>query len=134
MQRESAAQVFILYLTLVQNVQLVGPSFGLSLVNHIGHEIVRSALRVFLLQLGGEQVAELDRLDGKVDDGRVLLDVEGVLREALDVEDDVGREPRDLELLEQVVLVGLVLLLRLAVELGQDVVQADLRWRIESEG
>ena len=126
--------MLILNPTLVQNVQLVGPSFGLSLVNHIGHEIVRSALRVFLLQLGGEQVAELDRLDGKVDDGRVLLDVEGVLREALDVEDDVGREPRDLELLEQVVLVGLVLLLRLAVELGQDVVQADLRWRIESEG
>ena len=126
-------EVLIFNPTLVQNVQFVGPSFGLSLVNDVGHEIVRPALRVFLLQLGGEQVAELDRLDGEVDDGRVLLDVEGVLREALYVEDDVGREPRDLELLEQVVLVGLVLLLGLAVELGQDVVQADLRWRIGSE-
>ena len=120
--------------TLVQNVQLVGPSFRLPFVDDVSHEVVRPALGVFLLQLRGEQVAELDRLDGKVDDGRVLLDVEGVLREALYVEDDVGREPRDLELLEQVVLVGLVLLLRLAVELGQDVVQAYLRWRFESEG
>ena len=121
----------LLFLTLVQNVQFVSPAFWLPLVNHVGHEIVRSALRIFLLQLRGEQVAKLDRLDGKVDDRRVLLHVEGVLRESLYVQDDVGREPGDLELLEQIVLVRLVLLLGLAVEFRQDVVQANLRWRMK---
>ena len=121
----------LLFLTLVQNVQFVSPAFWLPLVNHVGHEIVRSALRIFLLQLRGEQVAKLDRLDGKVNDRRVLLHVEGVLGEALYVQDDVGREPGDLELLEQIVLVRLVLLLGLAVEFRQDVVQADLRWRMK---
>ena len=36
----------------------------------------------------GEKIAELDALDGKVDDGWVLLHKEGVLRESFDVQDD----------------------------------------------
>ena len=35
-----------------------------------------------------QEVAELDPLDGKVDNGRVLLHEEGVLGEPLDVQDD----------------------------------------------
>jgi hypothetical protein len=41
-----------------------------------------------LLYLFCKEVAELDTLDGEVDNGRVLLHKEGVLREPLDVQDD----------------------------------------------
>jgi hypothetical protein len=41
-----------------------------------------------MLYLVCKEVAELDTLDGKVDNGRILLHKEGVLCEPLDVQDD----------------------------------------------
>lgn len=114
------------FFTFVPRVQLVCPLLGISLVHNVCHEIVLAAVRILGLEPGRQQLAKLDRLYGEVYDGRVLLHVEGVFGEALDVEDDVGREARDLKLLQEVVLVRLVLLLGLAVELGQDVVQTHL--------
>lgn len=74
-------------------VRLVGALLGGALVHDVGHQVVGPSVRVLVLELGGEEVAELDRADGEVDDGRVLLSVEAVLGEALDAQDDVRGEP-----------------------------------------
>ena len=109
------------------DVNLVDSLLRGPVVHNVGDEVVGAPVGVLLLDLGREELGELDALDGEVDDGGVLLEVEGVLRESLEVEDDVGRQLGDLELLQEVVLVRLVLLLRLAVELGQDVEQRNLK-------
>ena len=111
----------------MEDVHLVDSLLGRAVVHDVRDEIVGALVGVLLLDLGREKLGELDALDGEVDDGGVLLEVEGVLREPLEVEDDVGRQLGDLELLQEVVLVRLVLLLRLAVELGQDVEQRNLK-------
>ena len=48
--------------------------------------------------------------DGEVDNGGVLLHKEVVLGEALDAEDQVGGQFGQLELLEEILFVGFVLL------------------------
>ena len=110
-------------------VRLVGSLGWRPLVHQVGHEIVAAAPLVLFPHLGSQEVAELDGLNGEVDDGGILLHVKGVLGEALDVEDDVGRQSDELELLEEVVLVRLVLLLSLTVELGKDVKEGHLGTR-----
>ena len=59
-------------------------------------------------------------LDGKVDDGGVFLHEEGVLGEALDAEDQVGRQARQFEPLDDLLFVGLVLFLLTTVKFVQD--------------
>ena len=73
-----------------------------------------------------QQISKFNTFDWKVDNSRVLLHKEGVLGEPLDVEDDEAGQLDQLKLLEEVVLVGLVLLLLNTVELGQYVVQRHL--------
>lgn len=48
--------------------------------------------------------------DGEIDNGGVLLHKEVVLGEALDAEDQIGRQLHQLEPLQEVLLVGFVLL------------------------
>lgn len=95
---------------------------GLSFVHDVGDQVVGGALRILDLDVRPEKISELDSADGKVDDGRVLLNVESVLSEPHDVENDVGRQLGDLELLEKIFFVRVVLALGLAVELGQKIV------------
>ena len=59
-------------------------------------------------------------LDGKVDDSGVFLHEEGVFGEALDAEDQVGRQTRQFEPLDDLLFVGFVLFLLMTVEFVQD--------------
>ena len=88
-------------------------------MDHIRDQIVRGAL-MLSSHLGREQLTELYPLHREVDDGRVLLEDEEVLREPLEVEDDVRRQQRELESAHRRELGRLVLLLDDAVELVED--------------
>lgn len=99
------------------------PRARLALVHHVGDKIVDVCVVALRPR---HQLAQVDVLDGEVDDGGVLLDEKGVLGEALDVQDQVRGQGGQLEPLERRVLVGAVLLLAGAVELGQDREQGHL--------
>merc|ERR1719398_476870 len=92
--------------SLVQHMHLVRASFWLSIMDNVGHQVVGGSIFVLCLHLFRQQISKFNAFDWKVDNGGVLLHKEGVLGEPL----------------EEVVLVGLVLLLFNPIELRQYVV------------
>lgn len=111
---------------LMIQMDTVRPITRLSIMHNISHQVIHGAL-IFGLHLRGQYVAKIHVFHREIHNRRVLFDKERVLGEPLDVENEIGRKRCDFESLEEVLLVGFVLLLRLVVELGQDCVQVDLR-------
>lgn len=71
-------------------------------------------------------------LDREIYYSGVLLHKEGVFREALDVQDQIRGQPSDFEALHKVLLVGFVLLLRLAVEFCEQLIEIHLDFTIST--
>ena len=84
--------LFVMFITFVENVYFVLSAVGLSFVNDVSDEVVGRALGVLDLHLRLEHVAELDAADREVDDRGVLFDVERVLREPNDINIFMNRE------------------------------------------
>ena len=82
---------------------------------------------MFSFVLIAEQVTELDSFHRKVDNGWVFLHEESVLCESFDEQDNKLGQANQFELFQKIILISFIFLLRLTVELGENVVQRDLR-------
>lgn len=69
----------------------------------------------------------MNLLDWKVDDRRILINEESIFGETFDIKNHKFRQSCDLKALHEVVLVGLILLLRHAVKLRQQLIKIHLR-------
>lgn len=110
----------------MEDVETIGAFVRISIMDNVANKVI-DRFGLFVAFLRRQEVREIQILDREVDDRRVLLLEESVLREALDVENQILWHPCEMEATQEGVSVRAVLLLSHTVESGQKITQRDLR-------